>query len=78
MIKVYQISGSLYLHIFKTKNKKESYTNPEKNKTPAISFKTTIFLTKPIVAVTAEIVKIDNKINVNGIFYILSQLHEAF
>jgi hypothetical protein len=39
---------------------------PTINKMPAINFKIVIFLMKPIVAVTAEIMKIDNKINVNG------------
>jgi hypothetical protein len=47
---------------------------PTINKTPDINFKVLIFLTKPIIAVIAEIMKINNKINVNNILYILSQL----
>lgn len=43
---------------------------PTKNKMPAIIFNIVIFLVKPIVAVTAEVTKIDNKIGVKGIFHI--------
>jgi hypothetical protein len=53
---------------------------PTRNKALAISLRIVILLTKPIVAVTAESIKIDNKINVNGIFHILlqSSIMEAY